>query len=118
MLPALERLGVEVHVDEPAIVEASPPVVEPQHAGQAPDWPTALRWLAQGWLCTLPEVPAHPKAQRLAARYAAACEAGSPDGMVDAFDRALELAWCAGQAKESWATALRELTRPVPTTPP
>ena len=43
-------------------------------------------------------------------QYEAALARGA---LVDAFDHALELAWCAGQARADWALALRSLSAPT-----
>jgi len=111
VLPALEALGLDVDLDEPPIVHARSgwrPKLEPTRAR---DWPTALRSLATGCPSQLPPLPdGHRKVPGLRDAYEAALARGA---LVDAFDHALELAWCAGQARADWALALRSLSAPT-----
>lgn len=111
VLPALEALGVDVDLDEPPIVHAPPASLPRLEPTQAPDWPTALHSLATGRPCLLPALPeGHRKVLPLRDAYEASLARGA---LVEAFDRALELAWCSGQARADWALALRSLSAPT-----
>ncbi len=124
VLPALEALGVQVDLSEPAVdlMSMAPTPLDGSPA-PASDWPTALAHLATGQCPRLPVVPDLPKAHRAHQAYEAALlEVGDlarslparREALVNAFDRALELAWMSGQAKAQW---LRRLRVSAPTTP-
>jgi hypothetical protein len=123
VLPALEALGVDVDLDEPAIVHVPLAPAAPRAVADATDWPTALLRLALGAPAQLPTVPDLPKARRAHDAYQQALASFSSRplpaqraAIVSAFDRALELAWMAGQARAPWAIALRSPLSD-PTTP-